>query len=897
MTVPMTTSMAAQPLPAGRYGLESSRYSLELRFDVRMETIEGILALTQEWAGRRKLSRDDRAGLRLLLEELLLNIRFHAASGRPDDELEHFFITMSLGLVRSEEPRAQREDTAGSAVPDVPPDRLRITLRDPGPPFNPLSYPQEAGSSRDAASPGGRGLALVRLFSMNRRYLREEGHNVLSLEMLLGAAGMQTESALAGTRAQDEGARQDAGIWRKMRRAWREKLALRQTALFAISAAVLFWSCIGIYYASVAAMRADNAETLAMQSMATQDELSVAFLKRVEGGLAAFARGLTSHPGAAALLGNDAAFLAALRQGSFFRPFTTETPVIGIVLGKAGQKEARLFHLRNADIVVSRLPDALAGLNPLDREGMAFRWHGPVFGIPDKQVGRHAAMFYGLPAALPGQKAEHWLGVVIGMPWIENTLRGLSGFEPCAPIFTNDKGAYVIFPPGRAAGQGPQNIFEDAAQNGLPSLAELGRRMAAGERGLRSFADGLETSGGETVWPLPWREASTLIYYPMSLPGWRFAMAVPDSEIGNALPGLPLWLLLLGLLGPALLGAVTWHATTRTLGPLRELTQALENLGNGDLDTPFPTARRDDETGRMLAAFERTRIILKASFRSQVRGATAQQRMRNELALARSVQESMLPAMFPAVPGMDMAARVDVARDVCGDLYDCFLPDPSRKSLAACVVGDVCGKGIPAALVMSRVMPLARSALLRGLSPARALEQINAALLRQDGTGMFVTLLIGLFDSTDGSFTWACAGHPPPLLGPVPEKETPPEAPAWSNSLVLGVQDYAYAERTLHLAPGQSLLLYTDGASEAMGPAEPGWDVFARTESTEGLILYGEERLASSFTAACLAAAPEEDAATAILNATRDGIVAHMAGMPPFDDISLMVLRRVSEKG
>jgi sigma-B regulation protein RsbU (phosphoserine phosphatase) len=503
-------------------------------------------------------------------------------------------------------------------------------------------------------------------------------------------------------------------------------------------------------------------------------------------------------------------------------------------------------------------------------------------------------MFFGMPVALSGQKAGHWLGVVIGMPWIETTLRGLSGFDLCVPVFINDKGEYVIFPPGRAAGQGPQSIFEDAARHGLPGLAELGRRMTAGERGLRRFADGLETSGKETVWPLPWTEPSTLIFYPMTLPGWRFAMAVPDGEIGNDLPGLPLWLLLLGLLGPALLGAVTWHATSRTLGPLRELAEALENLGNGDLDTSFPSARRDDETGRMLDAFERMRIILKASFRSQVLGATAQQRIRNELALARSIQEAMLPVAFPAVPGMDVAARVDMARDVCGDLYDCFLPDPARPGLAACVVGDVCGKGISAALVMSRVMPLARSALLRGLSPALALEQINTALLRQDGSGMFVTLLIGLFDSVDGSFTWACAGHPPPLPGPVPGEDSKPGMLAWANSLILGVKTCAYAERTLRLAPGQSLLLYTDGASEAMGP-EPGLAPPVRTDSTEGLLLYGEERLASSFAAACRTAAKEETAAAAILGATRRDILAHMAGVPPFDDISFMVLRRRSE--
>ncbi len=876
----------------GRYGLQASRRSLELRFDVRLETIGGVLTLAQEWAAGRGLSRDDRAGLRLLLEELLLNIRFHALPGQEEGEAENFFVIVRLEFVFSREGRDEEETAAEEDTANQAPDRLRIILRDPGEPFDPLRHAPAESLSLETA-PGGRGLSLVRLFSVNRRYRREEGHNILSLEMPLGGA-----AGRAGANGESGGARPDglppaAGFRQKLRRAWREKLALRQTVLFTVSAAVLFWSGIGVYYATVATMRARNAELLAMQSMATQDELSRAFLKRVEGGLAAFARGLAAHPAAKGLLGDSAALLGVLRQGDFFRPFTTETPVIGIALGRAGRKEAWFFHLRDAAIVRSFLPDALAGMDPFSPGNAEPRWHGPVFHIPDSRTGRHAAMFFATPVEISGEAPEHWLGVVIGMPWIAETLRGISGFGSCVPVYCNERGQYVIYPPGRSAGQGPQGIFEDAADNGLPELVTLGRRMAAGEKGLLKFADGLETKGGEPVWPLPWKAPSTLIYYPMGMPGWRFALAVPSGEIGNTLPGLPLWLVLLAFLGPAFLGAVTWHVTSRSLRSLRDLAAALENLGDGDLDTPFPVARRDDETGRMLHAFERTRIILKTSFRNQVRGATAQQRMRNELALARAIQESMLPRLFPPCPGLDMAARMDMARDVCGDLYDCFLPDPARPDRVACLVGDVCGKGIPASLVMSRVMPLARSALLGGLSPAGALERINTAMLRQDASAMFVTMLIGIFDSVQGSFTWSCAGHPPPLPGPVPGEGATPGAPPWSDSLVLGVKPWVYGEQTLRLAPGQSLLLYTDGASEAMGPAAAGAGP-GRPDSTEGFGIYGEDRLAAAFAAACRAAGAATPAAV-VLEATMGDILAHMAGTPPFDDISLLVLKRMPE--
>ena len=185
--------------------------------------------------------------------------------------------------------------------------------------------------------------------------------------------------------------------------------------------------------------------------------------------------------------------------------------------------------------------------------------------------------------------------------------------------------------------------------------------------------------------------------------------------------------------------------------PLRSLASSLERLAGGDLDTPFPEPGRRDEIGMMLVAFERTRITLRTSLRNFVRSTAAQQRLANELAVARAIQESMLPEIFPALPDVDVCAHIDMAREVCGDLYDCFVSDAAPQRLC-CVMGNVCGKGIPAALIMNRIMSLARAALLRGLSPARTLEWVNAALLRHNASPMFVTMLVGVLDGTTGRF-------------------------------------------------------------------------------------------------------------------------------------------------
>ncbi len=228
----------------------------------------------------------------------------------------------------------------------------------------------------------------------------------------------------------------------------------------------------------------------------------------------------------------------------------------------------------------------------------------------------------------------------------------------------------------------------------------------------------------------------------------------------------------------------------------------------------MPKARFADEIGRMLATFERVQVTVQASFRNLVNSAAAQQRMQNELELARNIQKSMLPAVFPRLPWAAVHASLDMCREVCDDLHDCFVPDPGDPSRICCVMGDVCGKGVPAALIMSRAMSLARAFLLAGLSPAETLARLNSALLRRDNSSMFVTMLVGILDR-DGTFAWASAGHPPPLPGPRPEGEGfSPVASrplSWPGELVLGVRDgQHYSTFSLRLAPGQSLLLYTD---------------------------------------------------------------------------------------
>ncbi|MDR1660418.1 MAG: serine/threonine-protein phosphatase, partial [Desulfovibrio sp.] len=178
-----------------------------------------------------------------------------------------------------------------------------------------------------------------------------------------------------------------------------------------------------------------------------------------------------------------------------------------------------------------------------------------------------------------------------------------------------------------------------------------------------------------------------------------------------------------------------------------------------------------------------------------------------------------------------------------------------------------------------------------GHPPAQALEKINTALLRKDHSLMFVTMLIGVYDANDGRFTWASAGHPPPMLGPAPDSLPEVDGPAqsvilpWSEELVLGVApNRRYTTFSAGLEPGRALLLYTDGAEDAQD---------AREETKAAL--FGEERLARSLGEACADTPREagaESGTASIVRRIAEDLDAHMAGAPPHDDISLLVLRR-----
>lgn len=249
-----------------------------------------------------------------------------------------------------------------------------------------------------------------------------------------------------------------------------------------------------------------------------------------------------------------------------------------------------------------------------------------------------------------------------------------------------------------------------------------------------------------------------------------------------------------------------------------------------------------------------------------------EERLRQELRLARDIQQSFLPADFELFEDGDpeLFARVHPAREVSGDLYDFFVVPDGRLAF---FLGDVSGKGMPAALFMIAVRTLIRHLTPSANSPADLLQRLSRALSDDNPSAMFVTLLHGIYDRSDGSLLLASGGHPPPLLR---RREGCVEETALTPGMLLGSGvEPRIRDTKLSLQRGETLILYSDGFTEAFAPD--------RKE------MFGKERLSEVLggprTALSLEACAEEASAA----------VQRFSGQTELqDDQTLFLLRRRS---
>jgi sigma-B regulation protein RsbU (phosphoserine phosphatase) len=240
--------------------------------------------------------------------------------------------------------------------------------------------------------------------------------------------------------------------------------------------------------------------------------------------------------------------------------------------------------------------------------------------------------------------------------------------------------------------------------------------------------------------------------------------------------------------------------------------------------------------------------------------------LERDLTAAREVQMSLIPKELPHLPGYEFAASTIPARQVGGDLYDIHPVGDERFALC---LGDVSGKGLPASLVMANLLAILRSQTFSQLPVHETITRSNRQLYRYTGAEKFVTLLFGVLDAADHSFTYTNAGQEQPYLlsGDKPVRRLD------AGGIPVGMlEDVAYAEERISLAPGDLLAIVSDGVTEAMSPLDE---------------LFGEERLLS------VLLAHKNDPASHVLTHVLAAVAQHSAHAPQSDDITIVIVKRL----
>ena len=240
--------------------------------------------------------------------------------------------------------------------------------------------------------------------------------------------------------------------------------------------------------------------------------------------------------------------------------------------------------------------------------------------------------------------------------------------------------------------------------------------------------------------------------------------------------------------------------------------------------------------------------------------------LQNELEVASNMQQSILPTQFPQGPSFHVFGDMKPARSVGGDFYDIMRLDNGRIGLA---IADVSDKGVPAALFMMSTRTLLKGAAIGTLKPGEVLREVNDLLNEDNEASMFVTVLYAVYDPANGTLTYANGGHNAPL---VVHADGRSDLLPLTDGVALGlVPDMEYQEDTFTLSPGDTVVLYTDGVSEAMNGDDEE---------------FGNERLLKIF--ASSNPTNSEQANQAIFRA----VDAFVGDAPQSDDITCLTLCR-----
>ncbi len=484
-------------------------------------------------------------------------------------------------------------------------------------------------------------------------------------------------------------------------------------------------------------------------------------------------------------------------------------------------------------------------------------WSDPYF---DAGAGNIQMCTYSRPLY---DSQERFIGVLtadLPLEWLSEMVNSIKPYKSSYNLMIGKDGSYIVhIDPERIL---KETIFTATSNMTDTTVRHIGREMLSGCRGY-SVLDNDDTT-------------SLVFYTPIPANGWSVAMVCPHRDVyaeTNRLAVILAITLLVALLVIFLMVSLVIGRMTK---PLQSFSESARRIAEGDFNTPLPHIKSQDEMQMLKESFRHMQNSLVRHISQLKETTSAKERIESELNIAREIQMSMIPKIFPPYPerkDIDIYAFIQPAKEVGGDLYDFFIEN--EKLYFA--VGDVSGKGVPASLFMAVTRSVFRSIAVSMGNPASILSAMNNTICEGNDTNMFVTMFVGVLDLKTHELTYSNAGHNPPVIMSETAGVSFVNVGECSGVPIGLFADFVYRNSQVSLAVEDKIVLYTDGLTEA---------------ENVNYDLYGDDRLLATLSKPEYASLNVRD----LLESVLAEVEGHVAGAPQSDDLTVMAIHIKGDK-
>ena len=427
-------------------------------------------------------------------------------------------------------------------------------------------------------------------------------------------------------------------------------------------------------------------------------------------------------------------------------------------------------------------------------------WSEPYY---DEGGGNILMCTYSVPFFKKTKEKKEFLGIItvdISLKWLEKLMSKIKLFDNGYAFLLSGNGTFITHPDENLVLN--QTVFSIAEERNLSKLRKIGRDMIKGNSNFVSYTS---IVSGNEGW---------IFYAPLKSNGWSMGVFIPSDELFVDLYNLNRKLLILGSIGIVLLLILIIFISHRLTKPLTKLAKITQTIGAGNFNANIQVSNASKEIVQLGNSINQMQLELKNYIKNLKETTAAKEKIESELKIAHDIQQGIIPKIFPPFPerdDIDLFAVLDPARDVGGDLYDFFFIDDHKICFA---IGDVSGKGVPASLFMAITRTLLRSKATKNSSAKEIVSELNIELCKGNENLMFVTFFLCIMDTKTGIVEFCNAGHNYPFIIRNNNKIDCIEE---THGTPIGIFDYInYELGTFQLSNNESIVLYTDGVTEAI---------------------------------------------------------------------------------